>query len=115
MTKFLPFEDGVHNKKHFFSVNIVNPDADNSLVKGFACVIYSYVDNIAIISEIVKSCTKYDFTISEIAEDWWLPCYKNEWSINQACQFLKRLRFYKKEIVTKTKTITWDEEVETEL
>lgn len=114
MVKFIPFEDGVHNKNHFFTVNIVNPDADNSFVKGFACVIYSYVDDIAVISELVRSCTKYKFTISKSTQDCHSD-YKNEWSINQACQYLKRLRFYKKEVVTKTKTITWDEEIETEL
>lgn len=115
MTKFIPFEDGVHNEKHFFAVNIVNPDADNSMCKGFVCVIYSYIDDIAVISELVKSCTKYEFTISKVANDWRLPDFKNEWTINQACQYLRRLRFYKRETVTKSKTITWNEEIETEL
>ena len=110
MVKFLPFENGVHNEYYSFAVTLHNPCGDED----FKCVIYSYVEDIAIVAAIVEASTKYKFTIADKDAATYLH-YRNEWSINQACQYLKRLRFYKKEVVTKTKTITWDEEIETEL
>lgn len=112
MVKMLPYKPE-YSTNYYFAVELRNPNQDG-LVKGHFCVIYSYIDDIAIVSAIVKSCTKYDFTIKPIS-DRLSDGAPNVWSINQAIQYLRRLRFFKKTVVKKTKIIEWNEEIEEEL
>lgn len=112
MVKMLPYNTE-YSTNYYFVVNLQNPD-QTGLVKGYACVVYSYIDDIAIVSAIVKSCTKYNFTIKPL-EGRLVDHAPNVWSINQAIQYLRRLRFTKKTVVKKTKIIEWNEEIEEEL
>jgi hypothetical protein len=100
------------SKNYYFLVNIVNPDKSDS-VKGYPVVIYSYVNDIQIISAIVKHCTKYDFTITEVTKT--SHDYLNQWSINQACGYLRRFRFIRRKKITLSKVVTWEEEIKEEL
>lgn len=112
MMKLLPYSPE-YTTNYYFAVELQNPD-QTGITKGYFCVIYSYIDDIAIVSAIVKSCTKYDFTIKPTSN----ISPKDSsivWSINQAVHYLRRLRFFKKTVVKKTKTIEWNEEIEEEL
>jgi len=112
MVKMLPYNTE-YSTNYYFVVKLQNPD-QTGIVKGHVCVVYSYIDDIAIVSAIVKSCTKYNFTIKPL-EGRLVDYAPNVWSINQAIQYLRRLRFFKKTVVKKTKTIEWNEEIEEEL
>lgn len=105
----LPFNPE-YTTQHYFIVCLKNPD-QTGLVKGHCSVIYTYIDDIAIVAAVVKAYTKYEFTISPAIETQ-VAGNPNIWSINQAAHYLRRLRFIKKSVVKKTKTIEWEEEVE---
>ena len=112
MVKLLPYNPE-YSTNYYFAVELQNPE-QTDLVKSHICVVYSYIDDIAIIAAIVKSCTKYNFIIHPV-DGTQVKCAPNLWSINQTAQYLRRLRFFKKTIVKKTKTIEWNEEIEEEL
>lgn len=112
MVKLLPYKPE-YSTNYYFAVELQNPD-QTDLIKGHACVVYSYIDDIAIVAAIVKSCTKYNFTIHPV-DGKQVYDAPNLWSINQAVQYLRRLRFFKKTVVKRTKTIEWNEEIEEEL
>lgn len=112
MTKMLPYSPE-YSTNYYFQVVLKNPDKE-AIDKGLLCYIYSYIDDISIVAAIVKSCTKYEFTIRP-AEPHMYERGVNVWSINQACGYLRRLRFIKKSVVKRTRTIEWNEEVEEEL
>ena len=109
MVRMLPFNPE-YTTNHYFVVYLKNPD-QTGLVKGHCVCIYTYIDDIAIVAAIVRACTKYEFTISPTIETQVVNS-PDKWSINQAVHYLRRLRFIKKSVVKKTKTIEWEEEVE---
>lgn len=97
--------------KYYFVIRMIDP-ADNEAIN---FVMYSYVDDPAIIALLIKGLTKYDFEV--------IPKGTTEprgitkvsiMSINQAVTFFKRLRFYALKSEVKSKVISWTEITEVE-
>ena len=98
---------------HYFLVTLLNPDKPDSIQGRYRFVIYSYIDDIQIISAIVKHCTKYDFSITEV-DKYSYHCLFQQ-SIDQACEELHRFRFTRTRKVKLSKVVTWEEEISEEL
>lgn len=110
MVKLLPY-NSEYSKNYYFLVSFKSPDQNN---EEYNVIIYSYIRDAAILGAIIQSCTAYKFTLRSLLKNE-LPSRTEKWSINQAIQYLQRLRFYKKVTITKQKVVEWEEVIEVEL
>ena len=116
MTTMLPFNPEC-STSHLFEITLQNPDK-TAQDSEFKFTIYSYIKEEYIIAAIVRAYTKYSFTIANSpyrSPDEASKSDKNVWSINQTIGYLRRLRFIRRSVVRRYKTISWNEVIEEEL